>query len=42
MYIVKQKQTHRYRKQTSGYQCKEGSGEGQVRGMGLRDTNYHV
>ena len=32
------KQTHRYRKQTSGYQW----GEEQVWGMGLRDTNYYV
>ena len=27
MYIVKQKQTHRYRKQTSGYQWGEGRGK---------------
>ena len=39
---AKWKQTHRYRKQTSGYQRGEGSGEGQIRGMGLRDTNYYV
>ena len=42
MYIAKQKQTHRYRKQTSGYQWGEGRGEEQVKGMGLRDTNYYV
>ena len=42
MYIAKQKQTHRYRKQTSGYQWEEGRVEGQNRGMGLRDTNYYV
>ena len=41
MYITKQKQTHRYRKQTSGYQQGEGREEGQDRGMGLR-TNYYV
>ena len=41
MYIAKQKWTHRYRKQTSGYQWQEESGEGQDRGMGLRD-NYYV
>ena len=35
----KQKQTHRYREQTSG---REGGGEGQIRGLGLRDTNYYV
>ena len=39
---LKQKQTHRYRKQTSGYQREEEKGEGQIRGMGLRDTNYYV
>ena len=36
---AKQKQTHRYRKQTSGYQWGEGKREGQIRGMGLTDTN---
>ena len=41
MYIAKQKQTHRCRKQTSGYQWGEGRWEGQDRGMGLRDTNYY-
>ena len=39
MYITKQKQTHRYREQTGGYQWEERRGEGQDRGMGLRDTN---
>ena len=42
MYRTKQKQIHRYRKQTSGYQWGEGRKEGQVKGMGLRDTNYYV
>ena len=28
IYIAKQKQTHRYREQTSGYQWGEGRGEG--------------
>ena len=37
MYIAKQKQTHRYRKQTSREKR-----EGQTRGMELRDTNYYV
>ena len=32
----------RYRKKASGYQWGEGSGEGQDRGMGLKDTNYYV
>ena len=39
---AKQKQTHRYRKQTYGYQREEGSREGQIRGIGLTDTNYYV
>ena len=42
MYMSKQKQTHRYRKQTDGYQRGEGRGEGQIRGMGLRDAKYNV
>ena len=41
MYIA-EKKTHRYRKQTSGYQRGEGSGEWQITGMGLRDTDYYV
>ena len=40
--IRKQKQTHRYREQTSGYQWGEGRGEGQAGGMGLRDTKTTV
>ena len=39
---AKEKQTHRYKKQTSGYQVGEGWGEEHVRGRGLRDTNYYV
>ena len=42
MYIAKQKQTHRYRKQTRDYLWKEGRGEGQIRDRGLRDINYYV
>ena len=42
MYIAKQKQTRRYRNQTSGSHCGEGREEEQDRGMGLRDTNYNV
>ena len=42
MDITKQKQTHRYREQTSGYQWGEGSGKGQDRGRGLRSTCYWV
>ena len=37
---TKQKQTHRHRKQTCGYQ--RGKWEGQIRGMGLTNTNYYI
>ena len=40
--ITKKKQTHRYRKQTSGYQWGQGRREGQYRGRGVQGTNYHV
>ena len=40
--ITKKKQTHRYREQTSGYQRREGGGEGEYRGWGLKGTNYWV
>ena len=40
--ITKNKQTHRYREQTSGYQWGEGRGEGQYRGREVRVKNYHV
>ena len=39
---AKQNQTHRHRKQTDGYQRVEGMKEGQMRGMGLTDTNYYA
>ena len=32
---AKQKQTHKYRKQTSGYQTEEGSGGGTNQGYGI-------
>ena len=38
--ITKKKQTHKYRKQTSGYQWGEERREGQNRGRGIRGTNY--
>ena len=41
MDIKQQKQTHRYREQTSGYQWGEGRREGHKRGKGLRGTNYY-
>ena len=31
MYITRQKQTHRYREQTGGYQWGEGRGRGKTR-----------
>ena len=40
MYLTKQKQAHRYRKQTSGYQWGDGREEKHITGMGLRETNY--
>ena len=39
---TKQKQNHRHRKQTHGYQKGEGEREGQVGSMGLTDTNYYI
>ena len=42
MYKAKRKQTHRYRKQTNGYQKGKGRGKGRNRGMGLRNTNSYV
>ena len=38
----KQKETHRYREQTSGYQWGEEREEGQDRSRGLTGTNYYV
>ena len=40
--LTKQKQTHRYGEQISGYQWGEGSWEGQDRGRGLRGTQNYV
>ena len=39
---MKQKLTHRYRAQISGYQWGEGKREGTERCTGLRDINYYV
>ena len=39
---TEQTQTQRYGKQTYGYQREEERREGQIRGMGLTDTNYYV
>ena len=40
MSIAKQKQTHRYREQTGGYQWGKGWEDGQDKGKELRGTNY--
>ena len=37
MNITKQKQTHRYREQTSGYQWEEGRGRGRL-GVGDKEV----
>lgn len=42
MYIAKEKQTHRFRKQCSGYQWGAGKGQGKIRDMGFRNTNYYT
>ena len=42
MNTVKQKQTHRYREQTGGYQWGESEEERWGGGRGLRDTDYYV
>ena len=39
---VKQKQIHKYRRKTCGYQRGEGRQEGQIRSVGLTDTNYYI
>ena len=39
---TKKKQTHKYRRQTIGYQWEERNEEGQHRSRGLRGTNYYV
>lgn len=31
-----------WEEQTYGYQRAEGRGEGQIKGMGLTGTNYHI
>ena len=40
--ITKKKQTHRYRGKTYGYQRGERGKEGQIRSIGLTDTNYCI
>ena len=39
---MKQKQTHRHREQTCGYQRKGGVGEGRIGSFGLADANYYI
>ena len=40
MYMTKQKQTHRYRKQPNGYQWEEGRREGQYKDGKVGITHY--
>ena len=40
--LTKQKQTHRHREQTDGYQRGKGVQEGSIRSLGLADTNYYM
>lgn len=40
MYVTKQKQTHRFRKQASGYQWEMEEGGTKDGGMERRGTNY--
>jgi len=42
MNIIKKKQTHRNREQTSFYQWRERRRQGYHRDKGLRGTNYYV
>ena len=44
MYLAKQGQTHRYRKQTGSYQRGERRGKGQVGGYGIKTqtTMYKI
>ena len=42
MTITKQKQMHRYREETSGYQWGEEREKGHDRGKELKGTNYYV
>ena len=40
--FTKQKQTHRHRKQIYSYQRGQAEGKGQIRNMGLTDTNCYT
>ena len=42
MYVTKQMHTHRYKKHTSGCQCREGSRKVQDRSVQLKDSNYYI
>ena len=39
---TKQKQTHRHREQTCGFQGGKGVGEGWTGSLGLVDANYYI
>ena len=38
----KQKKTHWHSKQIYGYQRGKGVGEGEIKSLGLADTNYYI
>ena len=40
--FMKQKETHRHREQTCGYQEGEWVGEGWIGSLGLADANYYI
>ena len=40
--FIKQKQTHRLRKQTYGYQRGKAGEEGEIRRLGLTYTHYYI
>ena len=39
---LKQKETHRHREQTCGYQSKKGVGKGWNGSLGLGDVSYYI
>ena len=42
MYVAKEKQTHRSRKQSSGYQWRERRGQWEIRYKGFRNANCYT
>ena len=39
---MNQKQTHKYREQTCGFQRREGATEGRIGSLGLADASYYL